>query len=713
MSRITCRNYGGNFQLRIQNAEDMEHINVLEEVHWAATSIPTHSLNCDKVFIAYIDTDKNDRIRPAELKSAWSWVVQILSDRHRLSEGSDILRLQDIDTNHLEGQKLHATAKLILTNLNIPGKNEISLAQVRDVQSIMASAANNGDGIIPPEVTSNADLEQFIISILDTVGSQIDASGKPGISKNELKLFFDETETYLAWKAQGEIPKNHKSTEILPWGLETEKAYDLVRKIEEKVDQFFAQCALVKFDERVAAKLQLSENELQEIDFSDTTKMINRLKDSPLALPNAGGLLSFKEAINPLYIDSLLALRDKVLNRALGGPTEELNQNDWRMVKDIFSSYRAWSENKQGSLVEKLGQDQLRSYLEGSYREQVSELIEKDLAVANDLNQLQTLEKLILYQRWLIVLANNFVSFADLYHPKSRAIFETGTLVIAERQITFTMCVQDRQAHKKFSQRSLMYLLYVEITGRQDKDIKFEIVAPVTSGSSEGLYVGKRGIFFAVDGSEWDAKVVDIVVNPISVAESVKMPFQKFSDFIRKQIEKMTKSSEEKILSKASSSGASGAARDLMLGGGLAIAALGSSFAYITKALSDVKTSQVLLALLGLVLLILLPSIIAGFVKIRKRDMSALLEASGWAVNVRMRINMAMGRLFTHTPQLPKEVIMERRDIVSKFVKEFDSNSPKSMSRTTIILLLILFLLGALFFLLNFSEFKQNFVKFT
>ena len=191
------------------------------------------------------------------------------------------------------------------------------------------------------------------------------------------------------------------------------------------------------------------------------------------------------------------------------------------------------------------------------------------------------------------------------------------------------------------------------------------------------------------------------------------MPFQKFSDFIRKQIEKMTKSSEEKVSSMASSAGASGTARDLMLGGGLAIAALGSSFVYITKALSEVKPSQVLLALLGLVLLILLPSIIAGFVKIRKRDMSALLEASGWAVNVRMRINMTMGRLFTHTPQLPKEVIMERRDIVSKFVKEFDSNSPKSMSRTTIILLLILFLLGALFFLLNFSEFKQNFVKFT
>ena len=702
MSRMICTNYGGSYQLRIQNAEDLDKIQVLDEVHWAATSIPTDSLNCDKAFIAYVDTDQNGRIRPAELKAAWSWLIQVLADRHRLSEGSDVLRLQDIDTLHPEGQKLHAAAELILTNLNLSDKNEISLAQVRDVQSIMASGANNGDGIIPPEVTSNADLAQFITSIMDTVGSRMDACGKPGISKDELKKFSHEAETYLAWQAQGEIPEGQESTEIIPWGIETRKAYDLVSNLEAKMDQFFTQCALVKFDGRAAAQMQLREKELEEIDFTDTAKMIDRLKDSPLASPNSQGLLNFEEAINPLYVDTLLELKEKVLNRALGDSLKRLNQNEWRKVKNIFCSYRAWLENKQGSEVEKLGQDRLRSYLGGSYREQVNELIEKDLAVENELNQIQHLEKLILYQRWLMVLANNFVSFADLYNPNTRALFEMGTLVIDERQITFTMGVRDRQAHKKISQRSLMYLLYVEVTGRQDKDIKFEIVAPVTSGGSEGLCVGKRGIFFTVDGREWDAVVVDIVVNPISVWESVKAPFQKFADFVRKQIENMTQSTEEKAVSMASSS-ASGTARDLMLGGGLAIAALGSSFAYITQALSEVRPVQVLMALLGLAMVILLPSIIAGFVKVRKRDMSGLLEASGWAVNVHMRLNMTMGRLFTHTPHLPKEAHKERRDIIGKFVKELGHDTSRSMRPTTFILVFIFLLLCLMLLFLNFS----------
>ena len=705
---MICRNYGGSYQLRIQNAEDLEKIQVLDEVHWAATSIPTDSLNCDKAFIAYVDTDKNGRIRPAELKAAWSWLIQVLADRHRLSEGSDVLRLQDIDTHCPEGQKLHAAAEFILTNLNISGENEISLAQVRDVQSIMASAANNGDGIIPPEVTSNADLAQFITSIMDTVGSKMDACGKPGISEEELKKFSHEAETYLAWQAQGEIPKGHECTEIKPWGTETRKAYDLVRNLEGKMDQFFAQCALVKFDGRAAAQMQLREKELKEIDFTDTAKMTDRLKDSPLASPNPEGLLNFEEAINPLYVDSLFELKEKVLNRALGDALKRLNQNEWRKVKNIFCSYRVWLENKQGRKVEKLGQDQLRSYLEGSYREQVGELIEKDLAVANELNQMQNLEKLILYQRWLMVLANNFVSFADLYNPNARALFEMGTLVIDERQITFTMGVRDRQAHKKISQRSLMYLLYVEVTGRQDKDIKFEIVAPVTSGSSEGLCIGKRGIFFTVDGREWDAEVVDIVANPISVWESVKAPFQKSADFARKQIEKMTQSSEEKAVSMASSASASGTARDLMLGGGLAIAALGSSFAYITQALSEVKPVQILMALLGLAMVVLLPSMFAGFVKIRRRDMSGLLEASGWAVNVHMRLNMTMGRLFTHTPHLPKDARKERKDIISKFVKELGDNTSQPMRPTTFILAFIFLLLCLMLLFLNFSGWKPS-----
>jgi len=709
ISQLIFRNYGGSYQLSIQNAEDLEKIQALDEVHWAAISIPIDSLHCDKAFTAYVDTYKNGRIRPEELKAAQSWLYQVLSDRRRLSEGSDVLRLEDINTAQPEGKKLRTAAERILTNLNVTGTNEITLAQVRDVQSIMASAANNGDGIIPPDAAPKADLSQFITSVMDTVGSQKDASGKPGIGEAELKEFFHQAAAYLAWIAKGELPKGRDQTDVMPWGNDTTKAYALLINVEEKVEQFFAQCAIISFDKRAAPEMQLREKELKEIDFSDTSAMVDRLKNSPLALPNVEGLLSFEDKVNPLFVDDLRNLKEKVLERALGSSVKRLSEKEWHKVKSIFGAYRAWLEGKQGSKVEKLGRDLLRSYLDGPFREQTGELIKKDLVVADDLKEMHNLEKLILYQKWLMVLANNFVSFADLYNPRRRALFETGTLLIDERQIVFTMGVSDRQAHKKISERSSMYLLYVEVTGRGDKDITFEIVAPVTSGNADGLCVGKRGIFFTVDGREWDAKVVDVVANPISIWESVKAPFQKFAEFIRKQIDKMTKSGQDKLASSASSGSTSGAARDLMLGGGLAIAALGSSFAYITKALSQVKPTQILLVLLGLATVVLLPGIFAGFMKIRGRNLSGLLEASGWAVNVHMRINTAMGRLFTRSPRLPKDARKERRDIIAEFVKEHGLTSPRTRGPTTVVLIVILLVLCMILFLTNFSGWKLLF----
>jgi len=670
MSQLIFKNYGKSYQLRIQDAQDLEKIQVLDEAHWAATSVPITSLNCDPAFTSYVDTDQNGRIRTNEIKDAQTWLFRFLTNRSRLSVGSDVLDLKDIDTSHPEGQKLRAVAELILTNLNSPGAGKISLAQVRDVQSIMARAANNGDGIIPPEATPDSDLAQFITSVIETVGSVLDASGKAGIGQEQLKTFFHETEGYLAWKAKGSIAKGNNATEIMPWGTETPQAYELMTGLREKIEQYFAQCAMIEFDERAAAQMQLRQKELEEIDFTDKSMMEARIKDAPLAAPNPKAILDLEGTINPLYVERVFCLRDKVLKRALGGQVKHLTPKQWDKVKNVFTPYRAWLESKQGIKVEKLDADRLRTYLNGPYGKRVSEIIAKDVAVANDLNQMHNLEKLILYQKWLMELTNNFVSFSNLYNPQARSLFEMGTLVIDGRQITFTMKVQDRQAHKKIAEKSCMYLLYIEVTGRQDKDIKFEIVAAVTSGTADRLRLGKRGIFFTVDGREWDAKIVDIVENPISIWESVRAPFRQFRSFIRKQIDKFTKSREGKLEKSLTAPSASGMTRDLLLGGGIAIAVLGSSFAYVTKALSQVKPSHILAALAGIAVIVLLPGIIVGFIKIRKRDMSVLLEASGWAVNVHMRLSATLGRLFTHAPNLPKDARKERRDVAAQFVKD-------------------------------------------
>ena len=215
MSKLILDNYGGSFQLRVKDAQDLEKIQALNDTHWAATSIPVGSLNCDAAFTSYIDTDNNGRIRTNELKAAVAWLLRHLVNRRHLSEGIDVLSLSDIDTSHPEGKRLKASAEIILANLNLPGARDISLAEVRDVQNIMASAANNGDGIIPPQAVPDPGLAQFIYAVMDAVGSVPDAGGKPGIGKEQLEDFFNEVKNYLAWMSKVTIPKGQDTTKVM------------------------------------------------------------------------------------------------------------------------------------------------------------------------------------------------------------------------------------------------------------------------------------------------------------------------------------------------------------------------------------------------------------------------------------------------------------------------------------------------------------------
>ncbi len=45
--------------------------------------------------------------------------------------------------------------------------------------------------------------------------------------------------------------------------------------------------------------------------------------------------------------------------------------------------------------------------------------------------------------------------------------------------------------------------------------------------------------------------------------------------------------------------------------------------------------------------------LIIAFGKLRRRDLSAILEGSGWAINARMRLTRAQARYFTERPPFP------------------------------------------------------------
>ena len=91
----------------------------------------------------------------------------------------------------------------------------------------------------------------------------------------------------------------------------------------------------------------------------------------------------------------------------------------------------------------------------------------------------------------------------------------------------------------------------------------------------------------------------------------------------------------------------------MLLGGGLAIAALGSALAYMSNKLAE-NPWAILIGVVIAVLAVMCPISIVAFVKLRKRNLSAILEGSGWAINARMRLTRKQGKAFTQRPRYPK-----------------------------------------------------------
>jgi hypothetical protein len=56
---------------------------------------------------------------------------------------------------------------------------------------------------------------------------------------------------------------------------------------------------------------------------------------------------------------------------------------------------------------------------------------------------------------------------------------------------------------------------------------------------------------------------------------------------------------------------------------------------------------QVLLSLAAVVLVVSVPSMVLAWFKLRRRDLAAVLNASGWAINREMRFSMRLANGFT------------------------------------------------------------------
>ena len=608
MKSIVFRKYGGIHQLRIDTAEDLDFIHQLHPARWAATSVQIESLQCDPAFLKYLNQDGSGTIRAEHLQSGTRWIFRMMAKRDRMATASDAVRLEDLDTSHEEGQRLKGAAIHILGQLKAKNSDEISLEQVRDFQNTYGMTPPNGDGVLPPAHVSDPAAAQLATDVLQQVGSTKDVSGADGINEEHLGEFLDRAKKHLAWKA---LAEDDGAATILPWGDDTAQAMRLTSEFDAKIKQFFWQCDLVKLDARTGERIRLSDKDLENLNCSDLEAIESHLAQAPLQTPNAEGVLNLQGPINPYYRDRMDELQARVLARAQPD-SESLTRSGWQHLQAIFEPYRRWQADKPSDGVGQLSETTLKEYLDGPAQNRLHELLSEDLAVKDEVKRVADMEKLILYQRWLLELANNFVSFSALYDPSRRALFELGGLIIAGRELAFTMKVRNRAEHKQIAQTSKIFLVYAQITASQEPGRSFEIAAALTAGEQGAIGIGKRGIFYDLGGKEWDARVVDLIENPISLWEAIKSPFSKVKRLITDKVESFagaqvgslekattqvtTKMEKGELLEQPGDAASTSAPpssgigmRDLLLGGGIAFAAIGASLGYLIDTLSQIN----------------------------------------------------------------------------------------------------------------------------
>jgi len=678
--KMTFTRHGRCEQLVIETAADLVHAVGLDAAHWVTTNAPTSTISFDPTFLGLLDADNRGRITCDEVKGAIAWLFGVLADHDAVTRHETTLRLAAINTEVDEGRRIHEAATKMLARLDRPDADEIALGHIRQIKSQVESTPVSEAGVVLPVAAQDEDIRRFVTDVLAMVGGAPHPSGQPGLSQAQLDRFLTEAAGHLDWHARGQIPEGQDRTDVMPLGHETTAAYDVLAAVRGKIDQYFAQCQALTLDERFSQQMGWTDAELGELDFDDPAVIEDVLRKAPLAKARPAMELDLAGPINPYYLDALGRFRRQVAQPALGADPDVLTALQWQQIKAFYAAHQAWRESKPSAAVEPLGAEKLRDYLAPRYADAVRALIGESTATALVLDNIRLTEKLALFQGRMIDFANNFVSFPHLYDADSRAMFEMGTLVMDGRRMSLAVKVDNRAQHAVVGKTSNMYLLYVEVA-LPDGSGTYEVAVPVTSGGEGNLCVGKRGVFYDVAGRECDARVVAVIDNPVSLREAMVSPLRRLGKLLTGKIESITTEAEKKLDMQASgamdqvaptAAGAKPAkpapkpssamsTGGLLVGAGVATAALGSAVAYITKTLADTSVLAILVGVLVAVLLVMLPTSIIGALKLRKRDISAILEGSGWGINARMRLTRAQGKFFTRRPPYPKGAVGVRR----------------------------------------------------
>ncbi|MCP4810702.1 MAG: hypothetical protein GY884_35655 [Proteobacteria bacterium] len=656
---------GGFDQVEIRDADDIANLDQLDQKLWVALACPVKGLELDEASLTLIDEDGDNRIRVPEIVATGKWVTTLLKNGGVLFKASDALKLSDLSGTD-EAKAIAASAQNILDGLGDEG-GSVTLAQVNDTAAVFAAQAFNGDGVIDAKAAENDEQTALIAHIIETTGGAAQVTGEPGVDTDKLDAFFADADAYLTWWGTAD-----GNEEVLPLGDATKAAADALIAVEAKIDDWFTRCALVAFDPRAGSAMNRADSEWGEIALEDLTNSHERIAAFPIAHVVDGAVLPLTTGLNPAWAGLVHALRDAAVKPLLGD-IDELTSENWGAIKARLAPFRSWDTTKAGANVEPVGLDTLRAYVAGTQKDEIAALIAKDLELKPEADGIGAVEKLIRVQRDFVPLLENFINFKRFYSPTEDAAFQTGTLFMDKRSCDLVVRVDDAGKHAKLAGLSYCYLTYLTCT-RKGTTATRQIAAAFTNGDVDFLMVGRNGVFYDRDGNDWDATITKVVANPISIRQAFWAPYKRVAKMVEEQIEKFAASKDAD--SKKSMDGAKAGATDgaapaafdiakfagIFAAAGLAVGAIASGIALLATGFFGLTWWQMPLAVIAILLIISGPSMLLAALKLSQRSLGPVLEANGWAINSRARINIPFGESLTNLAVIPDGTERDLKD---------------------------------------------------
>ncbi len=117
---------------------------------------------------------------------------------------------------------------------------------------------------------------------------------------------------------------------------------------------------------------------------------------------------------------------------------------------------------------------------------------------------------------------------------------------------------------------------------------------------------------------------------------------------------------------------------------GVAVGAVGGALATVATGLARLAPWQLPLVVVAVILVISLPAVLIAALKLRQRTIGPLLEANGWAINGRVRINIPFGTALTEHAELPAG---SRRSLVDPYADKAAANRRRGFFLLIVILL--------------------------